>query len=262
MPPLPSDSGQVSRVSSRGKPQQSRSSNGLMNIGEALARLRQDFPGLKESKLRYYESEGLVEPTRTPSGYRKYTQADVDRLHYALTMVRDHFLPLKIIKERLDQIDRGLEPPPLTVEPQVPRMALSADGLPSATAFERDRSTLRLSRRELLAATDVDDQLLDQLENYGLVVPRPGSAPYDNDALLITKTVGELAAFGIEPRHLRAVKTAADREIGLVEQVVAPIRRSREAGAEGRAEETMAQLAALSVRLHATLVRAGLRGLR
>jgi DNA-binding transcriptional MerR regulator len=235
---------------------------GLMNIGEALALLREDFPGLKESKVRYYEAEGLVEPTRTASGYRKYTQADIDRLHYALTMVRDHFMPLKVIKDRLDQIDRGLEPPPLPGEPQVPRVAFSANGLPTSKSFTPDTSTLRLSRRELLAAAEVDEELLTQLETYGLVVPRPGSAPYDNDALLVTKTVSELAAFGIEPRHLRAFKSAADREIGLVEQVVAPIRRSREAGAEGRAEEAMTQIAALSVRLHATLVKAGLRGLR
>jgi len=234
----------------------------LMNIGEALALLRVDFPGLKESKVRYYEAEGLVEPTRTASGYRKYTQADVERLHYALTMVRDHFMPLKVIKDRLDQIDRGLEPPALPGEPQVPRVAFSANGLPTGKSFEPDTSTLRLSRRELIAAAEVDDELLTQLETYGLVVPRPGSAPYDNDALLITKTVAELAAYGIEPRHLRAFKTAADREVGLVEQVVSPIRRSREAGAEGRAEEAITQIAALSVRLQATLVKAGLRSLR
>lgn len=233
-----------------------------MNIGEALAQLREAFPDLKESKVRYYEAEGLVEPTRTAAGYRKYTQRDVDRLHYALTLQRDHFLPLKVIKERLDAIDRGLEPPPLTGEPQVPRVALSAGGYPSARTFEADASTLRLSRRELLAAAGVEEDLLAQLESFGLVVPRSGAAPYDNDALLVAATAGELAAFGLEPRHLRAFKAAADREVGLVEQVASPIRRSRAAGAEGRAEETVAQLAALSVRLHAVLVKAGLRRLR
>ena len=105
-------------------------------------------------------------------------------------------------------------------------------------------------------------RLLEDLESYGLVVPRPGSAPYDNDAIVIARTAAELASFGIEPRHLRAFKTAADREVGLVEQVSAPIRRSRERGAEGRAEEVTGQIAALSVRLHATLVRVGLRRLR
>ncbi len=235
----------------------------LMNIGQVLDRLSQDFPGISHAKLRFLESEGLVVPQRTGSGYRKYSEADVQRLHYALTLQRDHYLPLKVIKEHLEALDRGLQPPALkSTEPVVPQVAMARDGLPNADSFRKDSSTLRLSRRELLAHADVEDELLTQLETFGLVVPKPGSAPYDADALLITQTAAELASFGIEPRHLRAFKTAADREVGLLEQVVSPIRRSREAGAEGRAEETMTQIAALSVRLHAGLVKAGLRGLR
>jgi DNA-binding transcriptional MerR regulator len=238
------------------------SAHGRMNIGEVHARLREDFPNLELSKLRYFESMDLVRPVRTPAGYRKYSHADVERLRYALTLQRDHHLPLKVIREHLDALDRGLEPPPLTGGPQVPRLALAPDGFPSAQSFDPENSRLRLTRRELLAAAEIDEPLLGQLESFGLVVPRPGSAPYDNDAIVIARTVAELAAYGIGPRHLRAWKTAADREVGLVEQVAAPIRRSREAGAEGRAEEAMSQIAALSVRLHATLVKVGLRGLR
>ena len=233
-----------------------------MNIGEVHALLREEFPNLLLSKLRYFEAEGLVVPTRTPSGYRKYSGEDVERLRTALVLQRDHHLPLKIIKEHLDAMDRGLEPPALSSGPRVPRLVLAPDGSPSADTFATDHSTLRLTRRELLAAAEVDESLLDDLESYGLVVPRPGSAPYDNDAIVIARTAAELASFGIEPRHLRAFKTAADREVGLVEQVSAPIRRSRERGAEGRAEEVTGQIAALSVRLHATLVRSGLRRLR
>ena len=233
-----------------------------MNIGEVHAALREEFPSLLLSKLRYFEAEGLVVPTRTPSGYRKYSSDDVERLRTALVLQRDHHLPLKIIKEHLDAMDRGLEPPALSSGPRVPRLVLAPDGAPSAENFAVDPSTLRLTRRELIAAAEVDDKLLDDLESYGLVVPRPGSAPYDNDAIVIARTAAELAAVGIEPRHLRAFKTAADREVGLVEQVSAPIRRSRERGAEGRAEEVTGQIAALSVRLHATLVRVGLRRLR
>lgn len=235
---------------------------GKMNIGEVHARLREDFPSLELSKLRYFESMDLVKPTRTPSGYRKYSENDIERLRYALTLQRDHHLPLKVIREHLDALDRGLEPPALTSGPQVPRLALAPDGFPSPESFVGDGSRLRLTRRELLAAAEIDEQLLAELENFGLVVPRPGSAPYDNDAIVIARTVAELAEFGIEPRHLRAYKTAADREVGLVEQVAAPIRRSREAGAEGRAEEVVSQIAALSVRLHAMLVKVGLRGSR
>jgi DNA-binding transcriptional MerR regulator len=246
-----------------GAPSGAGAAKGLMNIGQVLDRLRDDFPGISHAKLRFLESEGLVVPQRTGAGYRKYSEADVQRLHYALTLQRDHYRPLKVIKEHLEALDRGLEPPVLgNTEPVVPPVALARDGLPSSDSFRPDSSTLRLSRRELLATADVEESLLAQLETYGLVVPRPGSAPYDADALLITKTAAELAAYGIEPRHLRAFKTAADREVGLVEQVVSPIRRSREAGAEGRAEETLTQIAALSVRLHASLVKSGLRSLR
>jgi DNA-binding transcriptional MerR regulator len=238
------------------------SSVGRMNIGEVHARLREDFPNLELSKLRYFEAMDLVRPTRTPAGYRKYSTNDVERLRYALVLQRDHHLPLKVIREHLDAMDRGLEPPALTSGPQVPKLALAPDGFPTAESFHPDTSRLRLTRRELIAAAEIDDELLTELESFGLVVPRPGSAPYDNDAIVIARTVAELADYGIGPRHLRAWKTAADREVGLVEQVAAPIRRSREAGAEGRAEEAMSQIAALSVRLHATLVKVGLRSLR
>lgn len=232
-----------------------------MNIGEVHSRLREDFPHLELSKLRYFEAMGLVEPTRTPAGYRKYSVHDVERLRYALTVQRDHHLPLKVIREHLDAIDRGLEPPALPSQPRVPRLALAPDGYPTAESFT-DGSRLRLTRRELVSAAEIDDEMLSQLEAYGLIVPRPGSAPYDNDAVVVARTVADLASYGIEPRHLRAFKTAADREVGLVEQVLSPLRRSREAGAEGRAGEAMEQIAALSVRLHAVLVKAGLRSLR
>jgi DNA-binding transcriptional MerR regulator len=237
-------------------------STAKMNIGEVHARLRTDFPSLELSKLRYFEAKGLVEPTRTAAGYRRYSHADVERLRYALVLQRDHHLPLKIIREHLDAVDRGLEPPPLTGTPQVPTVALAPDGLPSTASFAADPSRLRLTRRELLANAEIDDALLTELEAFGLVTPRPGSAPYDNDAVVIARTVAELAAYGIGPRHLRPFKAAADREVGLVQQVATPLRRSREPGAEGRAEEAVTQIAALSVRLHATLVRVGLRDLR
>ncbi len=174
-------------------------------------------------------------------------------------MQRDHYLPLKVIGEHLEAIDRGLEPPPIeSVVPTVPRVALAADGLPSTGSFSRT-DDVRLSRRELLKIAEVDEPLLEQLEQFGLIVPRAGTGHYDTDALVIATTARELAAYGFEPRHLRAFKTAADREVGLVEQVVAPHKRGRDAAAKARAEETVSEIAALSVRLHATLVKAGLR---
>ncbi len=130
--------------------------------------------------------------------------------------------------------------------------------MPSAESFQR-RDNLRLSRRELVKIAEISEELLDQLEQFGLIVARPGTGHYDTDALVVARTARELADFGFEPRHLRAFKTAADREVGLVEQVVAPQKRGRDAAAKARAEETVSEIAALSVRLHATLVKIGLR---
>ena len=229
-----------------------------MTIGQVLDQLRPDFPGITIPKIRFLEDKGLIKPERTPSGYRKFAGDDVDRLRYILRMQRDHYLPLKVIGEHLDAIDRGLEPPPIdSVVPTVPTVALSSDGLPSPESFAR-RSDVRLSRRELLKIAEVGEELLAQLEQYGLVAPRPGTGHFDTDALVVVRTARELADFGFEPRHLRAFKTAADREVGLVEQVVAPMRRGRDAAAQGRADDATSEIAALSVRLHATLVKQGL----
>jgi DNA-binding transcriptional MerR regulator len=232
-----------------------------MNIGQVLDRLRPDFPGVTIPKIRFLEDKGLIKPERTPAGYRKFTPGDVERLRYILTMQRDHYLPLRVIGEHLDAIDRGLEPPPIeSVVPTVPRVALAADGLPSAESFTRT-DTVRLSRKELLKIAEVGEELLDELEQYGLVRPRSGTRHYDTDALVIVTTARELADFGFEPRHLRAFKTSADREVGLVEQVVAPHKRGRDAAARARAEDTVSEIAALSVRLHATLVKTGLQSM-
>ena len=235
------------------------SSRARMNIGQVLDLLRPDFPGVTIPKIRFLEDKGLIKPERTPAGYRKFADEDVERLRYVLRMQRDHYLPLKVIGEHLDAIDRGLEPPPIdSVVPTVPKVALSADGMPSPESFSRT-SDVRLSRRELVKIADISDELLTQLEQFGLITPRPGTGHYDTDALVVAQTARELAGFGFEPRHLRAFKTAADREVGLVEQVVAPLKRGRDAAARGRAEDTVSEIAALSVRLHATLVKTGLR---
>lgn len=239
--------------------QPAAASRARMNIGQVLDLLRTDFPGITIPKIRFLEDKGLIKPERTPSGYRKFSTEDVERLRYVLRMQRDHYLPLKVIGEHLDAMDRGMEPPPIeNVVPTVPKVALAPDGLPAAESFTRN-SDLRLSRKELVKVAEISEELLEQLEQYGLVGSRPGTGHFDSDALLIAKTAAELAEFGFEPRHLRAFKTAADREVGLVEQVVAPLKGGRDAAAAARAEEAVGEIAALSVRLHATLVKAGLR---
>jgi DNA-binding transcriptional MerR regulator len=243
---------------------QSAASRARLTIGQALADLKAEFPDedIKESKIRFLEAEGLVEPERTPSGYRKYSVDDMERLRYIIRMQREHYLPLKVIREHLDAIDRGLEPPVSNSQPTVPRVAFGADGTPGAEMFRSERTDLRISRRELIKTAGISEEILDQLETYGLIKLRAGARHYDGDALVIAQAAGGLAAFGLEPRHLRAFKTAADREVGLIEQIATPIRRSREDGAEGRAAQAIEEMAALSVRLHAALVKSGLRSLR
>lgn len=231
-----------------------------MTIGQVLDLLREDHPSITIPKIRFLEEKGLIKPQRTAAGYRKFAEEDVERLRYVLRMQRDHYLPLKVIGEHLDAIDRGLEPPPIEpTVPTVPTVALNADGLPAAESFRRS-DNLRISRKELIKIAEVPEDLLDQLEDFGLVVPSR-SGHYDTDALVIAQAARDLADFGLEPRHLRAFKTAADREVGLVEQVVTPVRRGRSSSASAEAEEAASEMAALAVRLHATLVKAGLRRL-
>ena len=219
----------------------------LMSIGEVLQTLRGDFPDVTISKIRFLESEGLVEPARTPSGYRKFSHQDVDRLRYVLSAQRDQYLPLRVIKEHLDAIDRGLD------VPSQPRGR-------GADRSGGDNSEVRLSRSELIKAAGIDADLLDQIEDFGLVARRAGSAHYDGDALAVASTIAEMRAYGLEPRHLRAFRTGAEREAGLVEQVVAPLLRQRDPEARARAEEVAREMGALSVRLHTALVRTALRG--
>jgi DNA-binding transcriptional MerR regulator len=235
-----------------------------LTIGDVLAHLKPEFADLTISKIRFLEGEGLVQPERTPSGYRKFSTADVSRLRYVLAQQKDHYLPLKVIKEQLEAIDRGLVPPgapgTATSTPRVPHMSIAAieDNAPTAEHFRPAPAALRLSREELLNAAGLRVDQLSELEQFGLITKKPGGH-YDDDALAVGKIVAELARFGLEGRHLRAFRTAAEREVGLFGQVVGPMSRQRGNEAKVRAEETVRELAALSVRLHAALVQIGLR---
>ncbi len=227
-----------------------------LSIGEVLTKLRGDFSDITISKIRFLESEGLIEPQRTPSGYRKFTNVDLERLRYVLLAQRDQYLPLRVIKENLDALDRGLEPTPQGVA--VPRVNIgiaTIDGEIAPSTFG-EQSEMRLSREELISASGITDAQLVELESFGLVILR--GRHYDSDALSIAKAVAEMAAFGIEARHLRSFKTAADREIGLIEQVITPFTRQKSSEAKARAQEVQREIASLSVRLHSSLVRSGL----
>ena len=225
-----------------------------LSIGEVLGRLRGEFPDVTISKIRFLEAEGLIEPQRTPSGYRKFTSVDLDRLRYVLSAQRDQYLPLRVIKENLDALDRGLTPSATPGVAAAPRLA-SVDGELTPEHFAGE-SELRLSRSELLQSANLEEEQLVELESYGLIEIK--GRFYDADALAVGRAVAEISIFGIEARHLRAFKSAADREVGLVEQITTPLLRQKGSDSKARAEEVQKELASISVRLHAALVRAGL----
>lgn len=227
-----------------------------LGIGKVLDELRAEFPELTITKIRYLESEGLLDPERTPAGYRKFSFGDIERLRFILRQQRDKFWPLSHIRQVLDDMDRG-EVPDSEPGVRVPRLSLADDGLPTADTFAEPPSQVRLSRDDLLATAGIDSDTLEAIEEFGLIRRRSSQAYYDGHALSVAALVAEFSALGLEPRHLRTFRAAAEREVALFEQVLSP--RARQDGSGG-ADETAAALAALSVRLHTVLVRDGLRG--
>jgi len=222
-----------------------------LTVGAVVRALVEEFPDVTISKVRFLEAEGLVTPSRTASGYRQFSPADVERLRYVLRAQRDLFWPLKVIKDNLEAIERGLtpgdavdgrpQPPPPTRDPDVP------DAGTLATARE-----LRLTGAELARATGLAPAAVDDLAASGLL--RPDAAGLHDEAdLQVAHAAAGLRAYGVEPRHLRGFRAAADREVGLVEQVVGPRR-----GAD--AQRHAAEVAHLCLALHAALVRGGLSG--
>ena len=180
-------------------------------IGEVLAQLRGEFPDVSVSKIRFLESEGLIQPARSPSKYRRFSPADVERLRYILTAQRDEYLPLRVIKDRLAAAEDDAKE--------------DRDGPP-----HRRRP---LSRRELLDAAGIDEGYLTELEDFGLV--RPSGRQYGPEALDAARIIVALGRYGVQARHLRAVRAAVERETSLIEQVVAPTRRQRNPGSRERA---------------------------
>ncbi|MEU0336977.1 MerR family transcriptional regulator [Streptomyces sp. NPDC006193] len=223
--------------------------SGLMSIGTVLNVLRDEFPEVTISKIRFLESEGLIEPQRTPAGYRKFSAGDVERLGHVLRMQRDHYLPLKVIREHLDAMERGEAVAlPLVGRQRTPDDSPQPPEAPTAA---------RIGRAELLAAADIEEGRLEEWESYGLITPLEDGV-YDAEAVTVASLVAELGRYGIEPRHLRAMKAAADREAGLIDQVVAPLKRHRNPQTRALAAARTKELAALTTKLHAALVRTAL----
>lgn len=218
-----------------------------MRISDVLADLGQDFPTLTPSKLRFLEEQGLVEPRRTPGGYRQYSPADVERLRFVLRQQRDRYLPLRVIGEQLAALDAGVETEPLT-----PRLA-TRDG-------ERAAAPAPATVAGLVERTGADPGLVDDLVAQG-VLRVSASGHVDAWAEEVVRAAAGLAEHGVDVRHLRAFRAAADRQVDVVEQIVAPVRGRRAVVAQATAASVAAEVGELCVRLHGALVRGGVAGL-
>jgi DNA-binding transcriptional MerR regulator len=226
-----------------------------MSIGAVLELLRSDFPDVTISKIRFLEAEGLVTPQRAASGYRRFGAYDCARLHFILTAQRDHYLPLKVIKARLDaQPDGEL---PLSGSPYgAPRLVPVADG--DSPAAEVAPTRVRLSREDLLGRSGVDAELLTALLKAGVITTGPAGL-FDEHAVVILQCAHALAEYGVEPRHLRAFRSAADRQSDLIAQIAGPVVKAGKAGARDRADDLAREVAALAITLHTSLVKSAVR---
>ena len=227
------------------------------SIGQVLKVLKEDFPDISISKIRFLEGEGLISPERAPSGYRRYSDHDVKRLHYILDVQKNHYLPLKVIRENLEAMDAGEQPP--AAAPSQPTLPTPvAEDLPPALPPQRPaiagKRTIHITRKELLQISGLTEATLSELEQHGLVTPRRGTAYYGRDALTIAVAARKLAAYGMDARHLRAIKQVAEREAALIEQAVQAHGRRRTAS-----RESIAEVMKLVMYAHAALLRTAIR---
>jgi DNA-binding transcriptional MerR regulator len=239
-----------------------------MSIGAVLELLRPDFPDVTISKIRFLEAEGLVTPQRAASGYRRFTAYDCARLRFILTAQRDHYLPLKVIRAQLDAQPDG-ELPPVGSPYGVPRLVSVASsgevGVEAEAGLGAGSDTaavaptrVRLSREDLLQRSGVGDGLLTALLKAGVITTGPGGF-FDEHAVVILQCARALSEYGVEPRHLRAFRSAADRQSDLIAQIAGPVVKAGKAGARDRADDLAREVAALAITLHTSLIKSAVR---
>ena len=229
-----------------------------MSIGAVLDLLRPDFPDVTISKIRFLEAEGLVTPARSPSGYRRFTAYDCARLRFILTAQREQYLPLKVIKAQLDAQPDG-ELPERNSSYPAPRL-VAADSGRGADREDGPRmpATVRLSREDLLERSGVADDLITALCRAGIITTGPGGF-FDEQSLVIAQCAAALGDYGVEPRHLRAFRSAADRQSDLIAQIAGPVGKAGRTGARDRADDLAREVAALAITLHTSLIKSAVR---
>jgi DNA-binding transcriptional MerR regulator len=227
------------------------------SIGEVLVNVKTEFPDITISKIRFLESEGLITPERTPSGYRKFYPDDVERLKSILRLQRDEYLPLKVIKERLLKADSGEDEDEPTLEQATSGM--DTDG--GSEDLAEAPTGLQMSLEEMAAATGVDRERIKELEQFGIVCTHgpEGGRYYDGDDYVTLSIVKDFLRFGIEPRHLTMYKHFADRESAFFEALVAPTLRQKNPDARRAATQTLGELTTTSRKFKQALLRNALR---
>lgn len=241
-----------------------------ISIGAVLELLRPDFPDVTISKIRFLETEGLITPERTGSGYRRFSAYDCARLRFILTAQRDQYLPLKVIKAQLDAQADGSLPDAGSPYAQ-PRLVRVSDGrvsdgrvpdgrvsgkpadAPAAAAVQ-----VRLSQEDLLERSGVNPEFLTALRKSGVITTGPGGL-YDEHSVVIAQCARALGDYGVEPRHLRAFRSAADRQSDLIAQIAGPVVKAGKAGARDRADDLAREVAALAITLHTSLIKSAVR---
>lgn len=221
-----------------------------MSIGQVLEYVNAEFPEVRASKVRFLEERGLLTPARTAAGYRKYTQADVDRLRFILALQRDQFLPLKVIKDYLDAIDAGKRPESLPGG-----LRLEPRSVSQQLAQELNGHLRPMSRAELQGMSGASDELMETLEAYRLIWPDE-TQRYNDYSLKIARAAVTLTQFGFEPRHLRPFRIAVDRELGMVEQATSGITGNNEGLSREGALEAAREITQACLSLHAGVVSA------
>lgn len=227
-----------------------------ISIGAVLDLLRPEFPDVTISKIRFLEAEGLVTPQRSPSGYRRFTAYDCARLHFILTAQRDNYLPLKVIKAQLDELPDG-ELPQGPSYP-APRLVPLGPGGRAQRPAVAVAAPARLTREALLDRSGVDESVITALCRAGVITSGPGGF-FDEHAVVIVQCAQALAEYGVEPRHLRAFRSAADRQSDLIAQIAGPVGKTGGTGARDRADDLAREVAALAITLHTSLIKSAVR---
>ena len=220
-----------------------------LSIGEVLVSLKTEYPDITISKIRFLEGEGLIEPERTPSGYRKFYTDDVARLRKILKMQRDEYLPLKVIKDRLIKESEDAQP------------ARAEQDAPEEDELAEPPSGLQMSKDEMSTATGVDKEHIDELVGFGLLTPTDlgGEASFGGDDYITLSIVKDFFRYGVEPRHLTMYRHFAEREAALFEAIIMPMLRQRNPDARRAATDSLASLAKASRKLKQALLRSKLR---